>query len=129
MADNLPNPPPFPPGPCLYIFSRVGNRNCFKVGTVRTDINSCIATARATSLPDLQPNFLLYTENTKLVEALILGRFRSQMRSFFNHGVIFDVELDDLVGVVMKVVAILGLHVLVENVDAVTVVRAGSSVI
>lgn len=104
----------FKKGPCFYIVSDIDSMSKrYKVGYDHEDMNVRLKAYR-TSIPGARLEFLVYTENDKLLETNMLQRYES-LRKYSNHEWIYDIELEHLLDSVSTFITLLGLEVTIED--------------
>lgn len=86
----------FKKGPVFYIISDLDSKSIrFKPGFEGVDV-SCRLQQHRSSIPTCRLEFLIYTDDAKLVETMVLKRFES-LRMIKNKEWLFDIDVKDII--------------------------------
>jgi len=98
----------FEKGPILYIISDSDSTSQkYKIGIDDVDVNVRLQQHR-TSVPSLQLEYLVYTNQNSLIESAILERYKSERKPYLNHEWIFEVKVGTLIDSVETMLHFLG---------------------
>jgi len=85
-----------------------------KVGIEGVDINRRLAEHR-TTMPSIQLDFLMYTEDYELLEKCMLRRFKEQRKPFLNHEYIYNIPKEKLIQSVIMIAKYLKVDYCIED--------------
>jgi len=105
----------FKKGPCFYIISDGDSTALkYKVGIDNKDINTRLRQYR-TSIPATKLEFLVYTDDNKLIEDNVLRRYLEKRKKYKNHEWIYDMEVSHIIDSVMTTINHLGINYTLEK--------------
>lgn len=105
----------FKKGSCFYIISDGDSTALkYKVGIDNKDINTRLRQYR-TSIPATKLEFLLYTDDNKLIEDNVLRRYLEKRNKYKNHEWIYDMEVSHIIDSIMTNINYLGIDYTLEK--------------
>lgn len=105
----------FKKGSCFYIISDGDSTALkYKVGIDNKDINTRLRQYR-TSIPATKLEFLVYTDDNKLIEDSVLRRYLEKRKKYKNHEWIYDMEVSHIIDSVMTNINHLGINYTLEK--------------
>lgn len=105
----------FKKGPCFYIISDGDSTALkYKVGIDNKDINTRLRQYR-TSIPATKLEFLVYTDDNKLIEDNVLRRYLEKRKKYKNHEWIYDMEVIHIIESVKTIINFTGIDFTEEN--------------
>ena len=98
----------FKKGPSFYIISDIDSKSVrFKPGFEGVDVSTRLQQHRS-SVPGCKLEFLIYTEDAKLVETMVFKRFESK-RNIKNKEWLFDIDVSDIIKNVRTILNIINI--------------------